>query len=39
MKWSNLKAGVKNWMTDENFFAYKNDLLCGEKMGSCMLCH
>jgi hypothetical protein len=39
LKWSNLEVEVKNWMTDQNFFVYKNDLLCSEKMGSCMLCH
>jgi len=26
-------------MTDQNFFVYKNDLLCSDKMGSCTLCH
>jgi len=39
LKWSKLEVDVKNWMTDWNFFVYKNDLLCSEKMGSCMLCH
>lgn len=39
VKWANQEAEVKNWMMDQNFFVYKNDLLCSEKMGSCMLRH